>query len=311
MGLLLVAAHLVTLVLRRPGRGVAVRVVSAQAAGVAAVVPLLVLGFSQRSAVGEVAPVTGSTPYNLLTWLLTPGQGTLPGDLKLLLTPTSLVAVALLVARRRGAPPLVLAVGVPWLVVPPLILLATSLGESLFAYRYLLFCLPALALLLAAVGAVVPLPVRLLLVLLPAAPLAMSHVAVRQQDSRPWDTTAVITTLRSRAASGDGVLFSGGRCGLIASAYPEDFARLRDLGTAESAAERGTLDELPADPAPLRRRLAGASRVWHISCEHLSSEARGEGARTAASQRQALTRAGLAAAYRRSAHGLDIVPYRR
>ncbi|MFB1042083.1 hypothetical protein [Streptomyces chrestomyceticus] len=311
LGLLLVAAHTVTVVLRRPGRLVAVRVVSAQAAGVAAVVPLLVLGVSQRSAVGEIAPVTGGTPYTFLTWLLTPGQGTLPVALKLLLTPTALVAVALLVARRRMAPPSVLAVGVPWLVVPPLILLVASLGEPLFAYRYLLFCLPALALLLAAAGAVVPLPVRLLLVLLPAVPLAMSHLAVRQQDSRPWDTTAVITTLRSRAASGDGVLFSGGRCGLIASAHPEVFARLPDLGTAESAAERGTLDELPADRALLHRRLAGASRVWHIGCRHLSSEARRAGARTAVSQRQALACAGLAPAYRRGVHGLEIALYRR
>ncbi|GCD41961.1 hypothetical protein [Streptomyces paromomycinus] len=135
LGLLLVAAHAVTVVLRRPGRLVAVRVVSAQAAGATAVVPLLVLGFSQRSAVGEAAPVTGGTPYDFLTWLLTPGQGTLPGALKLLLIPTALVTVALLAARRRMTPSLVLAVGVPWLVVPPLVLLVASLAEPLFAAR--------------------------------------------------------------------------------------------------------------------------------------------------------------------------------
>ncbi|MGW1871208.1 hypothetical protein ACWCPS_37430 [Streptomyces mauvecolor] len=53
VGLLLVAAHAVTVVLRRPGRRTAVRVLLAQAAGITAVVPLLLLGFSQRSAVGE------------------------------------------------------------------------------------------------------------------------------------------------------------------------------------------------------------------------------------------------------------------
>ncbi|WP_234365838.1 glycosyltransferase family 39 protein [Streptomyces albireticuli] len=311
MGLLLVAAHMVTVVLRRPGRRVVVRLLSAQAAGIAAVAPLLVLGFSQRSAVGDVAPVAGGTPYNYLTWLLTPGQDTLPAALKLLLTPTALAAVALLVARRHKAPPLVLAVGAPWLTVPPLVLMAASLGQPLFAYRYLLFCLPALALLIAAAATVAPLPKRLLLGLLLAVPMAVSHLAVRQQDSRPWDTTAVITTLDARAAPGDGVLFSGARCDLIASAAPETFAHHPDLGTAETAAERGTLDSLPAGPALLDRRLAAASRVWHITCRHLSPGARRAGARTAASQEEALARAGLSPAHHRGARGLEITLYRR
>ncbi|WP_328667216.1 hypothetical protein OG905_09055 [Streptomyces sp. NBC_00322] len=311
MGLLLVAAHGVTVALLRPCRRVVMRLLLAQAAGIAAVVPLLVLGFSQRSAVGEAPPVTAGTPYGYFTWLLTPGQDTLPGALKLLLTLTALAAVALLIARRHKAPPLVLAVGVPWLAAPLLLLLAVSLGQPLFAYRYLLFCLPALALLLSVAGTVVPLSQQLLLGLLLAVPIAVSHLAVRQQDSRSWDTTAVITTLQSRAAPGDGVLFSGGRCGLIASAYPEVFAQLPDLGTDETAAERGTLDNRPAHRALLHGRLARAPRVWHITCWHLSSGARQAGARRTASQEQALTRAGLSPAYHHSARGLDITLYQR
>ncbi|WP_344117489.1 hypothetical protein [Streptomyces blastmyceticus] len=307
MGLLLVAAHAVTVALRRPARRrVLIRLLSAQAAGIAAVIPLLVLGFSQRSAVGEAPPITATTPYNYLTWLLTPGQDTLPNALKLLLTLTALAAVALLIARRRKAPPLLLAVGVPWLAVPPLLLLGLSLDQPLFAYRYLLFCLPALALLLAAAATVLPWPKQLLLALLLTVPIAVSHLAIRQQDSRHWDTTAVLTTLQGRAASGDGVLFSGGRCDLIPSAYPEDFAHLPDLGTTRTAAERGTLDNQPADQALLDQRLARAPRVWHITCRHISSGSRQAAARTAASQEQALTRAGLSPGYHRSARDLEI-----
>ncbi|MFC7303218.1 glycosyltransferase family 39 protein [Streptomyces monticola] len=311
LGLLLVAAHGVTAALRRPGRRVVKRLLLAQASGIAAVVPLLVLGFTQRSAVGEIAPITGGTPYNFLTWLLTPGQGTLPAALKLVLTPTALVAVALLVARRRKAPHLALAVGVPWLTVPPLLLMAVALGNPLFAYCYLLFCLPALALLIAAAATVFTPPQQVLLALLLAVPIALSHQAIRQQDSRSWDTTAVITTLQDRAVPGDGFLFSGGRCGLIASAHPEVFAPLQDVGTTRTAAERGTLDNQSADKAPLRRRLTQAPRVWHITCQHLSSGARQAGARTAASQKQALTRAGLSLAYYRNVHGLKITLYQR
>ncbi|MFI9237105.1 hypothetical protein [Streptomyces sp. NPDC053079] len=46
MGLLLVAAHAVTVALRRPGRRVVVRLLLAQAAGIAAVVPLLLMAVS-------------------------------------------------------------------------------------------------------------------------------------------------------------------------------------------------------------------------------------------------------------------------
>ncbi|MFI0738546.1 hypothetical protein ACH4PU_10685 [Streptomyces sp. NPDC021100] len=306
LGLLLVPAHAVTVLLRRPGRPAVVRLLAAQAAGVAAVVPLLVLGSAQSSAVGEAAPVTAGTPVNYFTWLLTPGQDTLPTALRLLLTLTALAALAVLVARRRAAPPSALAVGVPWLAVPPLLLMAVSLGHPLFAYRYLLFCLPALALLLAAAVAVVPPRRRLVLPLLAAVPLAASHVAIRQEDSRQWDTRAVIRTLRIHDAPGDAVLFSGARCGLIATAFKEAFTNRPDLGRARTAAGLGALDNLPADPALLRDRLDRTSRVWHVTCTHLSSGAREAAARTTEAQERVLSRAGFSPAFHHSARGVDI-----
>ncbi|MFD7664473.1 hypothetical protein [Streptomyces sp. NPDC059788] len=306
LGLLLVAAHAVTVLLRRPGRRVVVRLLLALTAGIAAVVPLLVLASAQSSAVGEAAPVTAGTPFSYFTWLLTPGQGTLPTALKLLLTFTALAALALLVVRRRKAPSLALAVGVPWLAVPPLLLMAVSLGHPLFAYRYLLFCLPALALLLALAATVVRPYQQLLLVLLLAVPIATSHLAIRKEDSRQWDTRAVIRTLRIHDAPGDAVLFSGARCGLIASAFKEAFTGRADLGTARTAAAAGALDNLPADPALLQQRLAHTPRVWHITCNHLSSGARQAAARTAASQEAALDRAGFSPVLHHSAPGVDI-----
>ncbi|MEU2790399.1 hypothetical protein [Streptomyces sp. NPDC007100] len=306
LGLLLVAAHVVTVALRRPGRRVVVRLLAALAAGVAAVVPLLVLASAQSSAVGEAAPVTAGTPFNYFTWLLTPGQGTLPAPLKLLLTCTALAALGLLAVRRRMAAPLALAVGVPWLVVPPLLLMAVSLGHPLCAYRYLLFCLPALALLLALAATVVPPYGQVLFVLLLSVPIAASHLAIRQEDSRQWDTRAVIRTLRVHDAPGDAVLFSGARCGLIATAFKEAFTGRPDLGAARTAAALGALDNLPAGPALLDQRLARTPRVWHISCNHLSSGARQAAARTVASREEALARAGFSPAYHHSAPGVDI-----
>ncbi|MFE2284520.1 hypothetical protein ACFXDJ_10130 [Streptomyces sp. NPDC059443] len=306
LGLLLPAAHLVTVALRRPGRRAVLQVLLAQAAGIAAVIPLLVLASAQSSAVGDAAPVTAGTPFSYFTWLLTPGQDTLPTPLKLLLTLSALAALTALVVHRRETPPLALAIGVPWLAVPPLLLMAVSLGHPLFAYRYLLFCLPALALLLATAATVLPPRRLLLLALLPAVPLAASHLAIRQQDSRQWDTRDVISTLRVHDAPGDAVLFSGARCGLIATAFKEAFTGHPDLGTARTAAGAAALDNLPADQALLERRLAQTPRVWRITCNHLSDGARRAAARTTASQEQALTRAGFSPAFHHSARGVDI-----
>ncbi|MFH8407083.1 hypothetical protein ACH4FX_20140 [Streptomyces sp. NPDC018019] len=306
IGLLLVAAHAVTVVLRRPGRRVVVRLLLASAAGLAAVVPLLILAAAQSSAVGDAAPVTAGTPFTYFTWLLTPGQGTLPVALRLLLTFTAVAALVLLVVRRHKAPPLALAVGVPWLAVPPLLLLAVSLGHPLFAYRYLLFCLPALALLLALAATVIPPYQQLLLALLAVVPIYASHQAIRQVDSRQWDSQAVISSLSTRSAPGDAVLFNGARCGLIATAFKEAFTNRPDVGRVRTAAASGALDNLPADPALLQQRLSHTSRVWHVSCTHLSAGARQAADRTAAAQKQALTRAGFTPAYHHSARGVDI-----
>ncbi len=246
LGLLLVAAHAVTGAWLRPGRRVVVRLLAAQAVGMAAVVPLLIVASAQSSAVGEAAPVTAGTPFTYFTWLLTPGQDTLPTALKLLLTLTALTALVILVARRHEAPPRALAVGTPWLAVPPLLLMGVSLGHPLFAYRYVLFCLPALALLLAAATTVVPPRLHVVAALLVAVPLSASHIAIRRQDSRPWDTRAVISTLRAHEAPGDAVLFSGARCGLIATAFREEFQGRPDLGAARSAAGAAAPDSSPA-----------------------------------------------------------------
>ncbi|MFK8847563.1 hypothetical protein [Streptomyces sp. Ac-502] len=117
----------------------------------------------------------------------------------------------------------------------------------------------------------------------------------------------MISSLSTRAAPGDAVLFNGARCGLIATAFEEAFTNRPDVGRAQTAAATGALDNLPADPALLQQRLNHASRVWHIDCTHLSGGARQAAARTAAAQQQALTRAGFAPVYHQRARGVDII----
>ncbi|MER7340936.1 hypothetical protein ABT403_24225 [Streptomyces sp. NPDC000075] len=79
-----------------------------------------------------------------------------------------------------------------------------------------------------------------------------------------------------------------------------------DLGKGQAAATLGALDDLPADPALLRQRLAHTSRVWRVACTHLSGGARQATARTTAAQEEALSRTGFSPAYHRAIRGVDI-----
>ncbi|MFI1801268.1 hypothetical protein ACH427_28535 [Streptomyces sp. NPDC020379] len=293
MGLLLLAAHAITVAWIRPGRRTTLRVVTAQAAGIVAVAPLLILGLTQHSAVGEAPPVSLGTPLAFFSWLLSPGQDTLLPSLKFALLGSVLIALTALVVRRRTLPRLLHAVGVPWLVLPSVLLALAALAQPVFAYRYLLFCLPALALLLAAGLLALPWPARMALVLAMAAPLAFSHRAIRLEPSRPWDTMAAIRILRVHGAPGDTVVFTGARCGLISTAYQETFAWRPDLSRTRTAAEAGALDNQPSDLTTLSHRLERAPRVWQVACTHLSAAAGPAAERAGAVQEQEMRAAGL------------------
>ncbi|WP_344454358.1 glycosyltransferase family 39 protein, partial [Actinocorallia aurantiaca] len=114
----------------------------AVAAG-AALVPLLglvVFAMSQRYQVSWIEPLTGKALLRLAQAL---GWG------PVLLVPALLLAL-LGLWRYRPASPL-LRVALPWLVLPPALLLGVSwLGSPYYVQRYLLFCVPAAALLVAA-----------------------------------------------------------------------------------------------------------------------------------------------------------------
>lgn len=306
IGLLLLAAHAVTVAWIRPRRRTVLRLAAAQAAAVAAVAPLVVLALTQSSAVGESPPVSLGTPAALFSWLLFPGQDTLLTSFKLLLIGATPAALGALVVRRRTSPTLIRAVAVPWLSVPPALLALATLAQPVFAYRYLVFCLPALTLLFAAGILTLPWWARVALVLAVAAPLASSHRAIRLEQSRPWDSLAVVRILRVHGSPGDTVLFSGARCGLISTAYQEAFTRRADLGRSRTAAAADALDNARTDPATLAQRLERAPRVWHVMCTHLSPAARPAADRAAAAQEQAIRAAGLRPSRHFTIRGIEI-----
>lgn len=289
-GLLLVAAHLVTLAglawrrgagglrwpawhwlgWRWPGWGRPARgwLVTFTAVGVA-VVPLLVIGWAQRAAIAWIPRPGWSDAADAVTWLA--------GSVALLIVLAVLGVLG--VAGEPGGGWLVppgppgrawaaggggRAVGwlaVPWLLLPPAALLAVSQIMPVYYGRYITFCLPAAALLAGFGLAALRQPVRagaLALAVVLAAPYQLSMRAPG------GGMRAVAQFLRSHERPGDAIIYPDSRIPPWYLAYPDGFTQLRDLSLAQTAAAAGRL-YAPAVPRPvLEQREHSARRIWAV-----------------------------------------------
>jgi mannosyltransferase len=190
--------------------------------------------------------------------------------------------------RHRGRITLA-GVALPWLVLPPVVLIAVSFIHPVYVERYVLFCLPALALLtsaglvwlakvtrralsgrhfgrrLAAVLAVVPSAVLALVV---AGAVIGPQREIRQVTARADDLRAVASVIARLERPGDAILYLPRDAELVGVAYPAPFRRLRDIGQAESPVASATLRGLPASPRVVAARRAIVRRVWVVQWAH-------------------------------------------
>jgi len=185
------------------------------------------------------------------------------------------------------------SIALPWLVLPPAMLIAVSFAHPVYVERYVLFCLPAAALLTSAglvwLGAVArralagrPRGGRLadMLAVLPSAVLAVliagtvmnQQRAVRQVTARADDLQAVASVIARHERPGDAVLYLPRDTELVGVAYPAPFRRLRDIGQAESAIASATLRGLPASRQVVAARLATVRRLWIVQWAHPLSQ---------------------------------------
>jgi len=153
--LLLVGAHAITVLLawrpwrdhdRKVGLPLAASWLAAAAGVFVLAGPVLALGIAQRGT---------------LSWLTTPQLSDVIYGLRKLVGPTPmLVAVCLVIAAgvglsalagraalRASWPALLLALSLPWLLLPPAVLIGISLASPVYTFRYVMFCAPAAALL--------------------------------------------------------------------------------------------------------------------------------------------------------------------
>lgn len=219
--LLLVPAHLVA------GR----RVLLPLAGAAVAVAPLAVVAAGQREA--------------QVFWLQRPGLGELAGFPVEVAgsVPAAIVLFGLAAWGGRRAPAVA-----AWAVLPVAASLLISQVQPVYHPRYVLFVVPAIAL-LAGIGAAelgrnwrAGVAVGLF-----AALTASTHVAIRQPASRPDDLRSLAAVLAAEQRPGDRVLFVPRRFRLFVAAYGEPYQKLVDL-----------------TPQPVSA-VGGAERVWLVS----------------------------------------------
>jgi mannosyltransferase len=277
-GLLLVPAHAVTMALwcrrrmREPvPRKLAIGWLTAIAAGIVVASPLLVLGFLQRGQIAWLAVNTSSSGLNTLF--------SLSGSYLVTTTLLIIIAVALVLgteagrARRRAAwPSRLTQLSLPWLIVPPLLLLVASTVQPVYTSRYILICLAPLSLVggaaIASYGRIVG-AFALGLVLISGAP---TQVGLRTHDGHYDDIRAVDRIVAAHARPGDVVLYTNQNAESFGAAYSYGLGKLRNIALKQGPIRSGTLAGTNLPIAEIKQRLRHVKRVWVVEINRLDTD---------------------------------------
>ncbi|WP_172387236.1 glycosyltransferase family 39 protein [Streptomyces sp. MNP-20] len=260
LALLILPAHLATLVWTKAGRPTLTRWAAAATAAVAATLPLILFSRSQSSQVAWIAP---------LTW-------------HMLIGPAVLLAIGSLGAwwdRPRAARLSVAAVGLPLLAVPQIGLVGLSLIQPLFLDRYVLFSMLGLALLIGAASGAAVRSIRPrfprgaswlvpVMVVVAVAALLPKSLATRSPASRVDDVLSAAEEVRQLRRDGDAVLFVPAARRDTALVSPEDFAGLQDIALADSPVASGTLEGKEAGPDQIRTAMLAQRRILLVTDAH-------------------------------------------
>jgi mannosyltransferase len=281
--LLLVLAHAVTLLVReddpraapsggkppRLGQGLWLGWLIAVAAVVVVVSPVAVVGYSQLHQIHWIQPPG-------LKDVLTVQR--LIGRTSLVLSIVVVVAAGVVYRVARGRPlsgcwpGRLVALCLPWLILPPVILLTASQAHPVYTFRYIVFCLPAVALLagpaLVALGryAGTAALVALLVIGLPTQSFQRSAVGhginIRRVDrivARNYLPGDALLNVSSRSGPQKG---TGEHT--LEAAYPYGLARLHDISMGLSPAQSGTLGGTYPPTQVIRQRAVTAHRIWVV-----------------------------------------------
>ena len=249
---------------RRADRSLVIGWLAAAVGGVALASPVLVLGYVQRGT---------------LSWLGPPGLGTIRG-LRQLIGPSKMADVVILAivggvvvsavvgrARLRASwPGSVPALCLPWLILPPAILLVASLATPVYTLRYVLLCIPAIALLagagLASLGWVAGTAALAVIAVLGMP----TQLSVRTADGHGDNVRQADRIVANNRRPGDAVLEF--KAENFAQAYPYGISQLIPVAQAETPIQSATLIGTFLPDPVVRQSLTRVWRVWVIEYGH-------------------------------------------
>ncbi|WP_329099055.1 glycosyltransferase family 39 protein [Streptomyces sp. NBC_01439] len=172
-------------------------------------------------------------------------------------------AAALLLAR--GAPPDLVRVALPLVLLPPGVLMVISLFNPWYVDRYVIYALAGLALLagvrLARARGWWPWVLAGALLV----PFGLWSVWLRTPESRKDDVLAVAAAVRERARPGDAVLFTPSRRREWLLSSPELYGELRDVALDRTPAASHSLQGTELPPDRIRAALLASPRVIVLS----------------------------------------------
>jgi mannosyltransferase len=277
-GLLLVPAHAVTVALhiRRDRKSPAMRSLAigwmlAVAVGVVMASPLLAYGWMQRAQIAWLSVNTSSSGLNTLF--------SLSGSYLVTTAAIAVVAVALVLGmdkskqqRRASWPWRLTEVSLPWMVVPPFILFAASVVHPVYTSRYVLMCIPALALLVGAAAASFGRVTAVCAVVIVLAAGGTAQLAVRGPAGHYDDIKALDQIVASKAKPGDAVLYTNPNAESFGYAYKFGLGKLPNVGVQQPAIPSGTLAGQPATLAQVRAKLPHYKRVWIVEINSFNAD---------------------------------------
>jgi mannosyltransferase len=233
---------------------------AASAAAVAVASPVIVISIGQRGEVGWLKRLDAAEVASTHQLLGPPALAVL----------VLLVIVATLAfCARRGRlaadmPSRLLALSLPWLLLPPAVLLAAAAVHPVYALRYVMFCAPAAALLagagLASLGQAGG-AAGLALIVLVALP---GQTEDRRVSSHSEDLRQLSHLVATHRRPGDALLFPRLSDREFEAAYPSPYRPLRDVTLAQTPTQSATLLGTPATAQVIRHRLTTVDRLWVV-----------------------------------------------
>ena len=277
-GLLLLPAHAVTMALYcRRGlheqalRRLAIGWLTAVVAGVVVASPLLVLGFLQRGQIAWLGVNTSSSGLHTLF--------SLSGSYLVTTSLLIVIAVALILSTEKSRekrqaewPGRLVQLSLPWLVVPPLLLLAASTVQPVYTSRYILLSIPALALIggvaIASYGRIVG-TIALGIMLIVGVPTQLGQ---RMEGGHFDDIRAIDRIVAARAQPGDVILYTNPNAESFGAAYSFGLGKLRNIALKQGPIPSGTLAGTDVSISALKSRLKHVNRVWIVEINRLQTD---------------------------------------